>query len=152
METKPAIIRYCRYQERCHSEVRNKLYEIGCYTAEVEQLLTELIEMGLLNEERFARAFARGKFRMLQWGRVKIKQELTARKISEYCIRQGMKEIDEEGYAATMQKLVDRKWRELRTERSPATKKGKLYRYMVQKGYENSIILELLQEKINEGK
>ena len=82
MELKAAILHYCKYQERCHAEVRNKLYELGFTTPEVEQQIAELIGTGVLNEERFARAFAGGKFRMKQWGREKIKQQLKLKKIS----------------------------------------------------------------------
>ena len=78
--TEAAILHYCKYQERCHAEVRNKLYELGLTTPEVEHQLADLIETGVLNEERFARSFARGKFRMLHWGREKIKQQLKAKK------------------------------------------------------------------------
>ena len=109
METEAAILHYCRYQERCHQEVRNKLYELGCTTHEVEQQLTRLIEANALNEERFARAFAGGKFRMKQWGREKIKQQLKLRKISDYCIRKAMTEIDENEYEKTLRKLAYKK-------------------------------------------
>ena len=101
MEAKAAILHYCKYQERCHSEVRNKLYELGFTTPEVEQQLTGLIETGVLNEERFAKAFAGGKFRMKQWGREKIKQQLKLRKISDYCIKKAMTEIPGEDYEIT---------------------------------------------------
>ncbi len=148
MEISQSIARYCEYQERCHSEVRNKLYELGCYQKEVEQHITELIERGLLNEERFARAYARGKFRMKQWGKVKIKQELRLRKISEYCIKKAMTEIDEEEYDAVLNKLMDKKLHELRGERSEAKLKGKVFRYIIQKGYEMEIVTNLLTEKI----
>jgi regulatory protein len=152
MEVKQAIIRYCQYQERCHSEVRNKLYELGCHKEEVEQELATLIEIGLLNEERFARAFARGRFRLKQWGREKIKQELKVKKVSEYCIRQAMKEIDGNDYDATLRKLMDRKYEELKKERSKNTLKMKLYRYMVQKGYERDIIGEIVHQMIENKK
>lgn len=148
MEVKQAIVKYCRYQERCHSEVRNKLYELGCNTREVEEHLANLIESGLLNEERFARAYARGHFRMKQWGRDKIKQGLRLRKISEYCIKKGMTEIDEDEYLATATKLLDRKLAELKGERSKPTLKGKLFRYMLQKGYERQIVLDYIAAKI----
>src|SRR5690348_15012185 len=94
----PKILHYCKYQERCHSEVRNKLYDMGFTSEKVERQLSELIDCGVLNEERFARAFARGKFRMLHWGRDKIKQQLKIKKISDYCIRKGLSEIDDEQY------------------------------------------------------
>src|SRR5882762_609956 len=85
---------YCAYQERCHSEVKEKLYSFGLWKQEVETILSQLIEEGYLNEERFAIQFAGGKFRMKQWGRVKIKYELKQRQVSEYCVKKALKEID----------------------------------------------------------
>src|SRR5690349_1101603 len=112
MEAKAAILHYCKYQERCHSEVRNKLYELGFNTVEVEEQLAGLIETGVLNEERFARAFARGRFRMKQWGKEKIKQQLKLRKVSDYCIKKAMQEIDGDEYERTLGKLSAKKWAE----------------------------------------
>jgi regulatory protein len=140
-----AIKYYCNYQERCHQEVRTKLYELGCRTEEVEEYITELIESGILNEERFARLFAGGKFRMLQWGREKIRQQLKFRKISDYCIRKAMTEIDDEAYVRILNKLADKKLIELKRERSQAVKKGKLYRYLVQKGYERDLVADVIK-------
>lgn len=144
METKAAIIKYCQYQERCHGEVRNKLYELGCRTPEVEEYLAEMISMGLLNEERFARAFARGKFRLLHWGREKIKQQLKIKKISDYCIKKAMTEIDGEEYEQKLIKLIKNKEKQLNKEKSINIKKQKIYRYIVQKGYERDIVISLL--------
>jgi regulatory protein len=141
MEVRQAIMRYCEYQERCHSEVRNKLYELGCTTPEVEQEITRLIEDGLLNEERFARAYARGKFRLKYWGRVKIRQQLKLKKISDYCIKKAMTEIDGDEYEARMEQLMRRKAIEInRTEHNYIARKAKLYRYMLGKGYEQDMI------------
>ena len=117
MEVTAAIEHYCRYQERCHKEVRNKLYELGCKTPEVEEHIAELIEKDLLNEERYARAIARGKFRMLQWGKIKIVQQLKFQQISEYCIKKGLSEIDEDEYQQTAKELAAKKSRELRGEK-----------------------------------
>ena len=140
----PAILHYCKYQERCHSEVRNKLYELGCRTEEVELQIAELIENGILNEERFARAFAGGKFRMKQWGREKIKQQLKLRKVSDYCIRKAMTEIDGDDYEAVLIKLATRKASEIKNDRSLLSRKAKLYRYLVQKGYERDIVTDII--------
>jgi regulatory protein len=148
MEAKAAIIHYCKYQERCHAEVRNKLYELGFTTPEVEQQISQLIETGLINEERFARAFAGGKFRMKQWGKEKIRQELKLRKISEYCIRKGLLEIEEADYDKTLQRLAERKLAEIKSDRSPLSRKSKLYRYLVQKGYERDLVMGVVKEHI----
>lgn len=146
MEARAAIRHYCNYQERCHKEVRNKLYELGCKAAEVDQLMTELIEQDLLNEERYARAVARGKFRLKQWGRNKIVQQLKANAVSAYCIKKALTEIDEEEYAATLQKLAERKWEDLRTEKRQPVRTEKLFRYLLQKGYEGERITETFKQ------
>jgi regulatory protein len=145
----PAILRYCKYQERCHAEARNKLYELGFTSGEVERQIAELIAAGVLNEERFARAFARGKFRILHWGREKIKQQLKLKKISEYCIRKALTEIDGDDYENTLRKESYKKWQSTKGDRSVASRKSKLYRYLVQKGYERDLVLMMINECIN---
>lgn len=95
---------YCAYQERCQQEVRDKLYEWGLWKNAVENIIAKLIQDNFLNEERFAKAYAGGKFRIKKWGKVKIKLELKKRKISDYCIRQAMKEIDGPDYEKELKK------------------------------------------------
>ena len=144
------IKHYCGYQERCHAEVKEKLYSFGLWKKDVEALISQLIEENYLNEERFAQLFAGGKFRMKQWGRVKIKYELKQKHISEYCIKKGLKEIDENAYMKTLQKLADTKWKSLRSEKNIFAKKSKTMNYLLQKGYEASLANEaiaMLHEK-----
>ena len=145
MTPEAAILHYCKYQERCHSEVRNKLYELGFTTPEVENQIANLIETGVLNEERFAKAFAGGKFRMLHWGREKIKQQLKQKKISEYCIKKALAEIPADEYDKTLRKLAFKKAEETKRDRSLPSRKSKLYRYLVQKGYERDIVLDIIK-------
>ena len=136
---------YCAYQERCHSEVKEKLYGFGLRKYDVEELLSKLIEEDYLNEERFAVQFAGGRFRMKQWGRVKIKYELKQKYVSEYLIKKAMKAIDEKDYWATAQKLYDQKLKQLKGETNIFIRKRKLTDYLMQKGYEQNIISELLR-------
>jgi len=141
---KQAISHYCNYQERCHSEVRYKLVELGARGAELEQVLSELIEAGLLNEERFARSYVRGKYRNNRWGRKKIIQALMQKQVSEYCIRQGLKEIDEDEYMNSIHQLAIKKFKELRTERHAGIRKQKVLRYLLQKGFEYELSNEAI--------
>ena len=104
------IKHFCAYQERCHSEVRSRLLEMKVYGAELEDFMVILIEENFLNEERFARAFARGKFSLKQWGRIKIKHELKARNITSTLIQMAKKEIEEADYERTLQQLPEKKW------------------------------------------
>jgi len=137
---------YCGYQERCHSEVKEKLYSLGLHKQQVEEALSQLIEENYLNEERFAQQFAGGKFRMKQWGRVKIKYELKQKKVSEYCIKKGMKEIDEGVYEKTLEKLATVKWKTLKSEKNIFIKLRKTQDYLLQKGYEHDLIKETLMK------
>ena len=116
--------RYCAYQDRCHKEVRNKLLEMKVYGDWLEEIIVELIEDNFLNEERFACSFARGKFRIKQWGRSRIRQELKQRNISAYCIRKAMEEIDEQEYLNTLKTVMQKKSASLKEE-NPFKRKNK---------------------------
>ena len=146
MSVSDAIYHYCRYQERCHQEVRDKLYELGCNSSEVEEHIADLIQGNVLNEERYARAIARGKFRMKHWGRVKIITQLKAKRVSEYCIKKALTEIDPREYFATLCRLTEKKLQELSSEKKDHIRKFKLTRYLLQKGYESSLINDALTE------
>lgn len=136
----PKVKQYCAYQERCHSEVKEKLYSFGLYKKDVEQLMANLIEENYLNEERFAIQYAGGKFRMKQWGRVKIKYALKQKQVSEYCIKKALKEIGEAGYKKTLEKLAEQKLKTLKGEKNIFVKKRKLQDYLLQKGYEVEVV------------
>lgn len=138
------IKHYCAYQERSHAETRDKLYSFGLYKHEVETLLTRLIEENYLNEERYAIAFAGGKFRMKQWGRVKIKYELQQNRVSSYCIKKAMTAIDEDDYQNTLQKLATAKLVTLKSEKNIFVKKTKLRNYLMQKGFEPALVMEIV--------
>jgi len=135
---------YCAYQERSHSEVKEKLYSLGMNKKEVDELLSELISENYLNEERFAIQFAGGKFRIKQWGRVKIKYALKQKQVSEYCIKKALAAIDEREYQKTAQKLFDQKLKLLKAEKNIFTKKRKLQDHLLQKGFETTVIRELM--------
>jgi regulatory protein len=135
---------YCAYQERCHSEVKEKLYSFGLYKKDVEDLLSKLIEENYLNEERFAIHFAGGKFRLKQWGKVKIKYELKQKQVSEYCIKKALLAINQTDYLKTVQKLFAAKQKTLKSEKNIFIKKRKIQDYLLQKGFETSIINDLL--------
>ena len=132
---------YCAYQYRCHSEVKTKAYLLGLRKPEVEELTSKLIEENCLNEERFAKAFAGGKFRIKQWGRIKIKTELKNKQISRYCITVALDEIDDRRYKETLHKLAVKKWNSIKGEGiNLYVKMTKTRDYLLLKGYESSLI------------
>ena len=142
------IKHYCGYQERCHAEVKEKLYGMGLWKKDVEEILSQLIEENYLNEERFAILFAGGKFRMKQWGKVKIQYELKQKKISEYCIKKAIREIDDDAYQQVLQKLASQKLSLLKGEKNIFIKKRKLQDYLLQKGYEVQLVNQITHNSI----
>jgi regulatory protein len=138
------IKHYCAYQERSHNEVKNKLYGFGLYKSEVEELLSKALEEDYLNEERFAEMFAGGKFRMKNWGKIKIVYELRQKGVSSYNINRGLKAIPDEDYRNTLRKLAEEKWNHLKGEH-PLSRQAKTTSYLQQKGYELPLIQQAVQ-------
>jgi len=148
-EARQRIYAYCAYQERTHQEVKRKLFEFGLRTDEVDELLSQLITEGYLNEERFAKAFAGGKFRVKKWGRLKIINELEARGLTKNCIRSGMSEIDDADYSSTLTSLLSKK-AELITDNDSLKKKERLAKFAIQKGYEPELVWKHVKQLVGD--
>jgi regulatory protein len=142
-EARLNIERYCVYQDRCHQEVRSKLLEHGIYGDILEEILSELITNSFLDEERYARSFARGKFNIKHWGRNKITAELKARHVSPYCIKLGLQEIDPDEYIKSLTSVILKK-QKTTLFKNQYDKTQKLTTYAMGKGYEYEYIREVL--------
>ena len=140
---------YCAIQERSQQEMRNKLYLWGLYGNDVENIIALLISDGFINEERFAKAFTSGKFRIKKWGKIKIQIELKKKKISDYCIRKGFEEIDRNEYLKTLKYLIQKKSREVK-EKNTYKKLSRLASYVISKGYESELVWDLLRNDFEE--
>jgi regulatory protein len=134
---------YCAYQERTQREVRQRLRDWGLLPDEAEGVIAELIIEGFLNEERYAKTYAGGKFRVKEWGRQKIAYELKLKGLSARNIQTGLAEIDDETYQATLSELLRKKAATLRKD-SPLVRKQKLARFAIGKGYEPDLVWDLL--------
>jgi len=140
--------RYCAYQERCQKEVRNKLYTLGLNTPQVEELLAYFITEGFVNEERFARSFAGGKFRVKSWGKMKIIRQLKSREISDYCIEKALTEIGEEEYFTTLNNLISK--RNDQGVEDVFVRRDGIAKYLINKGYEPDLVWAHLKALIPE--
>ena len=143
----PKAKNYCAYQERCHSEVRDKLYGFGLNQQEVEQIISTLIEENCLNEERFAIMYAGGHFRTKHWGRVKIKYELKKKMVSPYCIKKALAAIDDAAYIKTLNRLAALKLQLLKSEKNVFIRKKKLQSHLLQKGFECDLVNAIVNKK-----
>ncbi len=134
--------RYCAYQERCHEEVRTKLLSLKIYGNDLEEVINTLIEENFLNEERFARSFAGGKFRVKKWGKQKILRELKLRKISDYCIRKAMEEIPDDDYDKTLRSLIAASMKKYAGD--PFVQRSKTANYCIARGFEHDRVWEII--------
>ncbi|MGB0279250.1 MAG: regulatory protein RecX [Flavobacteriaceae bacterium] len=130
---------YCAYQERCHKEVKDKLYSMQMIPDAVEQIIGTLVSENYLNESRFAQQFAHGKFSIKHWGKLRITSELKARAISDYDIRKALLTIDEESYLEKISSISSKKWQQL-AGNTLQVRKQKLYQYLAYRGWETHLI------------
>jgi len=144
-QARQALENYCGYQDRCHEEVMSKLRSMSMIPEAVESIIEHLINSGFLNEERFARSFARGKHRVKSWGKVRITNELKARNISKRNIETALKEISSEEYYDTFYRISERLWETLPARKSQATRK-KFCDALLRKGFESNLVYDRLKE------
>lgn len=122
------------------------MFEYGLYASEVDELISKVITDGFLNEERFAKAFAGGKFRIKKWGRLKIQQELEMQGLTKRCVAIGLKEIDPADYHKTLKALIQKKSAQI-SEPNPFKQKNMLAHYAISKGYEPEMVWEMLKKE-----
>ncbi|MEN0056513.1 MAG: regulatory protein RecX [Mucilaginibacter sp.] len=135
---------FCAYQERSQQEVRDKLYDWGLWPDAVEQIISQLIEGNFLNEDRFAKAYTKGKFSQKAWGKIKIKQGLKLKKVPDVLIKKALQTIDIDDYAVALTKILEKKAATL-TEKNAIKRRYKLQQYAMGRGYETDLIADILK-------
>lgn len=140
-EAKLKLEQYCIYQDRCHKEVISKLKEMHMIPLAIDDIISHLIEHNFLNEERFAKSFARGKFNIKHWGRNKIIRELKFREISSYNIKTALQEFSEEDYYTKLDTIALRKFESIK-ETNTYKKRKKLADYLLYRGWESHLVYE----------
>ena len=136
---------YCSYQDRCHNEVEKKLKTFDVISEVKEQIISNLISENYLNETRFCKSFVRGKFKIKNWGKRKITLELKNRKVSNYNLKEGLKEINEIDYLDKLENLFNKKLASL-DHLSLINKKKKIFSFLLYRGWETNLIYEKLNQ------
>jgi len=136
---------FCAYQERCHTEVTSKLYDLQMTAEERDAIIVHLIQENFLNETRFACSFARGKHRIKHWGKIRITNELKLRQISSTNITLALKEISAEEYENTFEQLSERFWNSIQ-EKNSLKKRKKFCDYLLRRGFESNLVYEKVKE------
>ncbi len=138
---------YCAYQERCHKEVVQKLRDMRMIPDAIDQIVTLLIANNFLNEERFAKSFARGKFNIKKWGKNRIVNELKQRDISRFNIKTALEEIDEDAYLETLDALSKKRLSQI-SESNLQKRRKKLADYLLYRGWESHLVYQKIKELI----
>lgn len=144
LEAKHKIEAWCAYRDRCHDEVYKKLRDYGLDDEDTNALLSHLISYQFLDEQRFANSFVSGKFKLKKWGKIKITAHLKQKRIPAKCISEALNEIDQDEYLQTLHDLAIQKWKEKKG--SDFEIKVKVQRYLAQKGYEQELIYNQLED------
>lgn len=144
-EATQKLMNYCVYRERCHKEVENKLKSLRMIPEARAQIIHQLLQDDFLNEERFSKSFARGKFRIKKWGKARIVRELKFREISKYNIETALQEIDGDAYLKVFDEVAHKKKRLLH-EKNPLRAKRKLTDHLLYKGFEPHLVHEKVRQ------
>lgn len=147
-EIKQKLQQYCVYQDRCYKEIEQKIKEYNLIPEAKEIILLSLIKDNFLNEERFAKSYARGKFRIKKWGKQRIIRELKFRDISAYNIKTALKEIDEKKYSETIYTITENR-NNIINESNPYKRKKKLIDFLMRKGYEPNLIYKTVNDIVS---
>ncbi len=147
-EVRKKLEHYCSYQERCHKEVDQKLLQMNVIPLVREEVIFHLMKHDFLNEERFAQSFARGKFKIKKWGKIRIVRELQQRNITAYTVKSALNEINDEEYIDTFNLLAEKKYHTIK-ESNIYKKRKKLTDYLLYRGWESDLIYRKVQELIS---
>jgi regulatory protein len=146
-EAKKKLEHYCAYQERCHKEVAQKLKDMFMIPEAIDVIIVHLLQHNFLNEERFAKTFVSGKFKIKRWGRRRLTLELKRKDISKVNINQALSEINEAEYIEVFNDLAEKRLPFIK-EINKFKKKKKLADYLLYRGWESFLVYKKVNELI----
>lgn len=135
----------CARSERAPAEIREKLRQWGLSTSDTSQILRQLTEQGFLNEDRYARAFAKDRFTFNGWGKIKIAYQLRQKGIPDDIIDEAMMVIDDEQYRERLIGLLRDKWQAVKG-REPRAAWAAMMRFAASRGFETAIAGECVKQ------
>ena len=138
---------YCSYQERSFFDVKTKLISWNVQEKIMDKIISKLVDQDYLNEERYAKAFTGGKFRINKWGKNKIINELHKKQIPDIYIQIGINEIDDNEYFNTLKEIISKKDANLKIA-NQEKRMQKLANYAISRGFDRGIVWKVLNQTI----
>ena len=139
------MAKYCAYQERCVKDVTEKLKTYDLPAKDREAILLYLLDNRFVNDERFTKAFVKGKVNQSGWGLNKIRFHLTQKGLSKELIANALQEQDAEIYRQRLIDILKAKSKTIKAE-SDFERTRKLAAFAMQRGFEASLVWEVLKE------
>ena len=139
------LMPWCAQAERCTQDVMKKLVSWEVPEEEIEEILEKLRTEKFLDDTRYANSFVADKWRLDQWGRVKIRNGLFQKGISEQLIQSALDTIDQEAYISVMENLLEKKRATIRKE-PVITQMKKLLSFGAGRGFEEELIWQWLEK------
>ena len=146
-EAKKKLEYYCAYQERCHKEVTQKLKDMFMIPEAIDVIIVHLLQHNFLNEERFAKTFVSGKFKIKYWGKRRLTIELQRKDISKVNINQALREINEAEYIEVFNNLAEKRLLFIK-ETNKLKKKKKLANYLLYRGWESHLVYSKVNDLV----
>ncbi len=134
----------CSTAEHCTFDITEKLTRWGISANDTRSIINRLLSERFIDENRYAVAFAKDKFRFAGWGRIKIRYALQQKHIANSDITEAFSVIDEEQYLDQLASLLQEKNRTIRDD-NPESRKAKLCRFAASRGFETELIFRQLK-------
>ena len=142
------LARLCSRSEECSPDLRKKITEMGGDQDMADRILQRLQEEKYQDDERYVRAYVRDKFRLNQWGRVKMRYYLKMKGLKDPIIEKGFGEIDEDQYVSLLKKTMKDKAKTIK-KKEKYEKMAQVIRFAQGRGFEPELIHRYLQETVS---
>lgn len=134
----------CSRAEYCTRELNDKMRRWGISTDNMAKIIKILEKERYLDDSRYARAVAHSKATYSYWGKIKIRIYLLRKGITPHDIDEALDGIDPEEYEKALVKVLTAKKNQLGEEADTYEGRTKIYRHAAAKGYELSLIAQLI--------
>lgn len=136
----------CSSSEHCIADISEKLRRWGVGREDADDIIAFLVSGKYIDERRYALAYANDKLRFSHWGKVKIRTMLQSQHISSADITFALDSLDPDECSGCLRDAFGTKLRSLGLEGKVLSyeEKGKIIRFLLQRGFEMDGIMRLI--------
>ena len=133
----------CAGAEYCRADIRKMMSRWELPEGVADKIIKRLQDERYIDEQRYAHAFVRDKFRYNHWGWIRIEQELKRRGIAQEYIDEAKEEISEDANLEALRKIIESKRRTVKGKNEYEVN-AKLFRFALSRGFSYEDIKEVI--------